>query len=152
MTKRRGANGDSGLGIQRLAGPEVEECNVGGKDLGWHGEERRAHEVADRPLSGAYRRLMDGPQPERVATLEGEREERQAEHVVDMHVGQEQVCLGASFLDEGRSKLAKARAGIGDEHRLPAADFDTGGVVAVVAVTRTRGGEAPRTPQNRTYM
>ena len=106
MTKRRSANDDSRLGIQCLASLKVEERNVGGKNFGRHGKERRAHKVANRPFGGTVRRLMAGPYPECIAVLVGEREERQTEDMVDMTMGKKQIDLSTPFLNQGSSQTA----------------------------------------------
>ena len=148
MTKRRSAYRDSGPWSQCLADLEVKECDVCGKDLRRHRVKRRAHEVADCLLRVAVRHLVSGPQSERVAAPKGEREERQAEHVVDMCVRQEQVDLRASFVDEGRSKLPKTRARVEDQHHVPATDLDTGSVAAVAYVAGTGDRDtSPHTPE-----
>ena len=96
-------------------------------------EEGRLHQLVEHlgqpaPLT----RQMPAPELERVALVVGRPEERQADDVIHVGVGEEQVRADRlAVRDHLAAELAQPGAGVEDQPLLPAAHLDTGRVAAV---------------------
>jgi hypothetical protein len=77
---------------------------------------------------------MTGPDADLAARLVERREERQADDMVEMRVGEEDVGMGRQRLHQLLAEGANAGAGIEDQHPIAATDFDTAGVAAVARI------------------
>ena len=137
---------------ERVAGGEVPERDLGGKDLGGNGEERRAHEASDRRLGRSRfrplvpRPLVPRPHPKGVPRTVREGEEGKADDVVDMAVGEEEIEVRAAFLGKPPPEGRKPGPRVEHQHRVAAADLDARGVAAIAGEAGVRDRDASAHP------
>src|SRR3546814_784186 len=106
MVERRGDQPHAELGLQHVAGREVVEGDVGREDLRRHRKEGGVHELHQDVVQRQLGNQMARPQADAVALVEKRGEERQADDVVVMGVGEEDVSLeGAVRSEEHTSEL-----------------------------------------------
>ena len=94
MIELRRSQGDAGAGIEDVAGVEVVEFELRVHRVDLQREQRKAHQFSHRLLDAAVAAQVAGPDPDQLARHEQRREERQADHVVDVAVAQENVVVG----------------------------------------------------------
>src|SRR3546814_15840081 len=78
---------------------------------------------------------MARPQADAVALVEKRGEERQADDVVVMGVGEEDVSLEGAVLAELLAERPQARSGVEDQQLVAATHLDAGSVAAIPRVT-----------------
>ena len=117
MIERCGSQGDARPGIDHVAGTEVVKFKLRVQRIDLKREERKAHQLSHRLLDAAGGLQAAGPDADDLALHEQRREERQADHMVDVAVAQEDVEVGGV----GRLESMRCRAaGFRCRHRRSA--------------------------------
>ena len=94
MIERRRSQRDAGPGIDRVAGAEVVKFELCVQRVDLKREERKAHQLSHRLFDAAGGLQAAGPDPDNLTLHKQGREERQADHVIDVAVAQEDVEVG----------------------------------------------------------
>src|SRR3546814_2985159 len=99
---------------------------------------------------------MARPQADAVALVEKRGEERQADDVVVMGVGEEDVSLEGAVLAELLAERPQARSGVEDQQLVAATHLDAGSVAAIPRVTFAWTGDratgSPRSEEHTSEL
>ena len=156
MIERCGSQGHAGPRIDHVAGAEVVEFELRVQRIDLQREERKAHQLAHRLLDAAGGLQAAGPDADELVLHEQRCEERQADHMVDVAVAQEDVEVGVvGRLNQCVAERADSGAGIEDQRVWAATDFHAGRVAAIAQCRAVRGrqccpGRPKIEPKSRT--
>jgi hypothetical protein len=106
-------------------------------------KQRRAHYPPHDLFDAARGQEISRPDADCVTLGEKWREERQANDMIEMTVGQENVDIANIFIPDQRvAERSQSGAGIEDKHAFAAAYFDAGGIAAIADGFRSGAGDA----------
>ena len=111
------------------------------EDLRRHRKQRRNHKLRQRVMEGQLWQQVSGPEAEPGVRAIQRSEERQADHVVEMGVGQEQIAAERRAAAQVLAEQAQARAGVEHQQVLATAHLQAGSVAAVSAMALARASD-----------
>ena len=143
-----------GRGVNCLAGAEIAEFDRRRERLDADRKQRKAHEPRTASLDAGGRLEVAGPDAQLLALARQRLEERQADDVVEMAMGEEDVGVAPALLvDQRLAEVADAGAGVENQHLVAAADLHAGRVAAIAGGprpgTRDAAAHAPEAYQHR---
>ena len=131
------------IGPQDVAGPEIVILDPRLEYFDFDRKQRRAHQLAHDLFDVGRGQEITCPDSDFVTFSEKWGEERQANDMIEMTMGQENIDVAnGCILDKCIAERSQAGARIEDKHVVTAAHFDAGGVAAIADGFRSGTGDA----------